>query len=293
MKLSVLIPTHNYKCYTLVSDLRAQLEQSGVDYEIIVAEDGSKDQVSIISNHRIDELSHCRHIIRRENVGRARVRNMLAEEAKGEWLLFMDSDGRVVRDDFIEKYIGAMNEQTDLVLGGWTQPSECPEPNKMLRWKYEQRYLDAMQLEHAHFRSFCFMVRRSAFMEVRFREAYTAYGWEDNRFGMDMKEHGYRFAYIDNPLMNIDIENNELFLAKTEEAMRTLKQFRHELNDEVAVLNIANRLERLHLSCLAKIGFTILRPLLRRNLLSKNPSMTLFAAYKLGYFLTTPQGKTK
>lgn len=288
MLLSVLIPTHNYKCYTLVADLQVQLEHSGVAYEIIVAEDGSKDQVSIISNHRIDDLPHCRHIIRRENVGRAAIRNFLADEALGEWLLFMDSDGRVVNEDFIPKYLQAANDKTDVVLGGWTQPAQCPEPDKMLRWKYEQRYLDHLDLSKAHFRSFCFMVRRDVFMQVRFPEAFTAYGWEDNHFGISLQRIGCRFTYIDNPLMNVDLETNRAFLLKTEEAMRTLARFRNELGSNIKLLQTAQHIETAHLVWLCKACFAIVRPLLRRNLLSNNPSLRLFAAYKLGYFLCLP-----
>ena len=103
--LSVLIPTCNYKCYTLVADLHTQLQASGIEYEIILAEDGSRDQVSIISNHRITELPHCRHIINRENVGRALILNQMIAQAKGEWCLLTDSDAKVVRNDFISKYL--------------------------------------------------------------------------------------------------------------------------------------------------------------------------------------------
>lgn len=288
MKLSVLIPTHNYKCYTLVADLQKQLEATGVSYEIIVAEDGSKDQVNIISNHRINDLPHCRHIIRRENVGRARIRNFLADEAQGEWLLFMDSDGKVVSGDFVARYLQAADAQTDVVLGGWTQPAQCPEPDRILRWKYEQRYLDHLDLNKAQFRSFCFMVRREVFMQIRFPEAFTAYGWEDNHFGTSMQRIGCHFTCIDNPLMNNDLETNRVFLQKTEEAMRTLARFRDKL-DDIKLLQTVQRIEATHLVWLCKACFVLLRPFLRRNLLSHNPSLNLFSAYKLGYFLSIPR----
>lgn len=291
MRLSVLIPTYNYKCYTLVADLRSQLEQSGVDYEIIVAEDGSKDQVSIISNHRIIELSHCRHIIQKKNVGRARIRNFLAEQSAGEWLLFMDSDGHVVSKDFIKNYLSSANDQTDVIVGGWTQPTQCPEPDKILRWKYEQQYLRTLDLSHAAFRSFCFMIRRSVFMDVRFPETFVAYGWEDNHFGVSLKSMGCRFTYIDNPLMNADLEPNQIFLAKTEEAMRTLVTVRDQLGDEIKLLNTAKIIEKLKLVWLARIVFALVRPIIRHNLVGHHPIIVLFAAYKLGYFLSIKKAK--
>ena len=39
--LSILIPTHNDTCVTLVDTLRHQADSAGISYEIIVADDGS------------------------------------------------------------------------------------------------------------------------------------------------------------------------------------------------------------------------------------------------------------
>ncbi len=75
--ISVLIPTYNYTCYKLVKDLHEQLERSEVKYEIVVAEDGSRDQVAIIANHKIGELSNCRHVA-------SGVYNVLIAMAEGE-----------------------------------------------------------------------------------------------------------------------------------------------------------------------------------------------------------------
>ena len=39
--LSILIPTYNYDCSRLVSDLQRQAERMGIGYEVIVADDAS------------------------------------------------------------------------------------------------------------------------------------------------------------------------------------------------------------------------------------------------------------
>ena len=56
MTLSILIPTYDYVCYTLVNDLHTQCEAlNNLDnYEIIVMEDGGRDQVKAIANHKIN-----------------------------------------------------------------------------------------------------------------------------------------------------------------------------------------------------------------------------------------------
>lgn len=286
MNVSVLIPTHNHKCYALVSALQRQLEKAGCAYEILVAEDGSRDQVSIIANHLINELSNCRHIIRRENVGRAAIRNYLASQAKGEWLMFMDSDGQILSDDFVAKYIAAAMEGNNVICGGITHPDVCHNPEKSLRWRYERNY----ERKHGNisncFRSFCFMIKKEVFDCIRFDERYRKYGWEDVQFGLDLSTHGYSICNIANPLMNSDIETNENFLAKTEESLISLREHADELRQEVLLLRYAETVSNRHLAPFVRCLFTITKPMIKRNLLSATPCLKLFAFYKLGYYLS-------
>lgn len=284
--ISVLIPTYNYKCYQLVADVQSQFEATGEDYEIIVAEDGGKDQVVAISNHRINELPHCRYIRREKNVGRAAIRNYLAKEAVGEWLMFMDSDGVVIREDFVLKYIEAAKQGHDLVCGGISHPDKCPSKEQSLRWKYEKTY----ELRHGNvsktFRSFSFMIKKSVFDKARFCEEYRWYGLEDVQFGKTLKEQGYNVFCINNPLGNRDIESNDIFLKKTEEAMRTLNAFSERLNKDVGLLRFVEKLDRMHMAWVIQCVFIIFKPLLRKNLLGESPNLRMFTFYKLGYYLS-------
>ena len=84
MKLSILIPTYNYDCSHLVLQL---LEQQPKEAEIIIGDD--------CSTKPIKEISGCRIFRPEHNLGRAAIRNALAREAKGEWLLFIDADAEV------------------------------------------------------------------------------------------------------------------------------------------------------------------------------------------------------
>ena len=84
--LSILIPTYNNVCLELVRDLQAQASilssTNDLEYEILVADDGSTDKNTIEKNCEINELNNCRYIERKENAGRAATRNFLAQEAK-------------------------------------------------------------------------------------------------------------------------------------------------------------------------------------------------------------------
>ena len=90
-ELSILIPTYNDVCMPLATSLQRQAETLGTNYEIIVADDGSTDQDTILQNRSINSLPHCRYVERKENVGRAAIRNFLANEASHPFLVFIDA----------------------------------------------------------------------------------------------------------------------------------------------------------------------------------------------------------
>lgn len=122
--LSILIPTYNDICLELVTELHRQarqvaLETGSLNYEIIVADDGSTQQEVKDANSRINSLSHCRLILCPENRGRAAIRNFLISEAQGEWLLFIDSDMGIDDIHYLRRYLEAAGNGTgDVVYYG-------------------------------------------------------------------------------------------------------------------------------------------------------------------------------
>lgn len=280
-KLSILIPTYNYTCYKLAYDIHEQAEKLGIDYEIIIAEDGSQYPVSIIANHKIIDLSNCRHIQRKNNVGRSAIRNFLVNESKGDILLFMDSDGKVINDDFLKNYIDA-SKSHEIVCGGITHSEVCYDPYRQLRWRYERDY----EMKHGNvspqFRSFCFLISKKTAEKVKFDESFTDYGYEDVKYGKELIKAGYEIFCINNPLLNNDIEESKVFLKKTEQALCNAKQFEDELSDSVLIIKTYNKYKVI--MPLFRLFFFITKSMIKKNLLSKNPSLFWFSVYKLGVY---------
>lgn len=309
MQLSILISTYNENCFQLVSALQRQCEQAAVAYEILVGDDHSRDQVSLIANRKISELPHCTFIDSDVNRGQARNRNILAERAQGEWLLFIDSDAKVFTSDFVARYVDAMGK-ADVVVGGLLTPELTPEQldshcitaalgaqprpfrvRRTLRYKYER---NADKTRSAHYRTmhpfdkftaFNAMVRRTTFVSVRFDEDCHQYGYEDTLFGYDLQRAGATMFHIDNPLLHMGIDTNEEFLRKTETSLHTLLALEEKTNGCSRLEQTAQKCGRYHLAWLVRLCFKASKPLLRSNLLGRNPSLFLFSFYKLGFFL--------
>ena len=100
--LSIIIPTYNRKklvCQTIDSALASFSNYT--DVEIIVVDDASEDgtDAHLFLTYDTDILQQIMHIIRCEqNQGVTAAKNLGADFAQGEWLLFLDSDDLLVPD---------------------------------------------------------------------------------------------------------------------------------------------------------------------------------------------------
>ena len=281
MKLSILIPTYNYDCSHLVSQLLEQLPKDG-EAEIIVGDDCSINEIKVEGELvRIFRPVH--------NLGRAGIRNALAKEAKGEWLLFIDADAEVRSRNFITDYLTASN-QAQVVCGGTGNLPECPRPKARLRYDYEVKAEKRLTLSHrlqhpySQFTTFNFLIQRNLFLSIGFDEHLKEYGHEDTLFGLELKRRGVKILHIDNKLTHLGLEDADEYLSKTETALRTLAKMELEQKQNVRVSTLALRLKQYYLLGLVWIIFKLTKPLLQANLLGKHPNQTILAFYKLGFY---------
>lgn len=104
MRFSVVIPLYNKEHY-IVNTIKSVLNQSFQDYELIVVDDGSKDNsyenASMVRSEKVQ-------IIHQENQGVAVARNTGVENAKGEYIAFLDAD-----DYWYPDYLHEINKLID------------------------------------------------------------------------------------------------------------------------------------------------------------------------------------
>lgn len=292
MKLSILIPTFNYPTFPLAQALSSQGELSGIDYEILVADDASTNVEIRKDNHRIGTLPGCTYFELEKNVGRARIRNILADKAQGNLLLFIDCDALVVSPDFLKRYIGAASE-APVLCGGLRHPDTLPHPDVTLRYLYEKeadRHRAAKERsQHPYecFATFCFAIRRDIFLSIRFDENCQEYGYEDTLFGEELKRRSIPIFHFENPLIHIGLEDNATYLRKTETALRSLTNLQQRgIHFQSRLVSKYNQLRKYGVHRLLPLFFRLFSPLWRKNLLGKHPNLTVFAMYKLGYYST-------
>ncbi|NJO40567.1 MAG: glycosyltransferase [Cyanobacteria bacterium RU_5_0] len=113
MFFSVVIPTYNRrpileKCLRAL-ELQQLAEKSQIQgYEVVVVDDGSTDDTVDWIKMYNAELSHVQ-LFQQEHQGAAAARNLGVEQAKGDTIVFIDSD-LVVTDVFLQSHADALTQ---------------------------------------------------------------------------------------------------------------------------------------------------------------------------------------
>ena len=229
--LSVLIPIYNHDVNNLVTTLDQQLTQSGIPYEIILADDCSNNLDYRKKNENLSLLASVQYIQNQSNMGRAKIRNRLADTAQYPYLLFIDCDATVQHQNYIQNYLEAIEKMQQeplfVINGGIAYQTEKPDSQYFLRWYYgkkrEEESADkrASQPYH-HFTPFNVVITKSLFQCINFDESLTSYGHEDTLFGCQLKEQEIPYLHIDNHLIHNGLDTNEEFLKKIRASIENL-----------------------------------------------------------------------
>nr|WP_294780586.1 glycosyltransferase family 2 protein [uncultured Flavobacterium sp.] len=286
--LSILIPVYNYNIFSLVETLQQQILKCNIPFEIICLDDASQEY--LIENERINRFENTSFSILEKNIGRSAIRNLLAQKAVYENLLFLDADVMPVNDNFLSKYISEINNK--VVFGGLLYHDKKPAKELLLRWIYgiEREALPLSQrmqnpAETALVSNL--LIKKEIAIKFPFDETLTKYGYEDLLFFAVLKANKIEITPIENPVFHLNLETSALFLNKTKSALENLVLLNNQNKISINESRVIASFELLKTSKLLTVFSFIFKKFeskIERNLLSEQPSLFLFDIYKLGYF---------
>jgi glycosyltransferase involved in cell wall biosynthesis len=297
MKISILIPVNDYDIVALVHSMRSALDKVPEYCEIIIGDDGSS--VEYREKYRQLEGNNVRLIISEKNIGRAAIRNRLALEAKGDYLLFIDADTMLpgTAEAYMLKWLPAASI-SKVVCGGTLYHDSPPgDPDKLLRWKYgrkreQKKAAERNKHPHAAFSTFNVLIDKTVFSKIRFNEELKQYGHEDTLLGYQLKKAGVGIVHIDNGLVHEGLESNKDFLTKTKLGIENLSMLydnvtdKKAFSDTVRLLRFYYKLKHLRITLILAGIFIRYRERMEIRLDSSNISLLLFDFYKISMFCT-------
>tara|TARA_B100002003_G_scaffold210813_1_gene206866 strand:+ start:11381 stop:12331 length:951 start_codon:yes stop_codon:yes gene_type:complete len=202
---SIVIPTFNRsdKCLRAI-DSCLNLITYGYEVEVVVVDDGSTDQTKT----RIDELADSRVVyFYQNNSGASAARNLGVDRAKGDFILFLDSD-----DVFFKDRLKVVSENHEFIKNGGVVFCRIGISYKGTFGSYDQvkpsrRFAGEELSEYLFYRDGfistpSIVLSKAAANSVRWNESLS-YG-DDSDYMMALSSAGLEFKMVDEVLVWVD-----------------------------------------------------------------------------------------
>ena len=214
--ISVVVPVYNAREY-IESTVHSILQQSYDDFELILVDDGSRDGSGEICDNLSSKDSRIK-VIHKENGGVSSARNVGIDEAKGEYICFIDADDSVERDLLECLVKNATRYDVDISCCGIAQislekkethvgSSELKVRINNVEELFQKFFSDALYKE-VLYGPYNKIIRTSIVKEVRFNTKYTIA--EDLLFNFECIEKSTGFYFETRPLYKYIKRDNSI-----------------------------------------------------------------------------------
>ncbi len=191
--ISIIIPLYNSE-KTLEKCLHAIFNSKYQNFEVLVVDDGSKD-----NSLKIAESFPCNILKLKHNQGASVARNWGAKNAKGDILLFIDSD-IVIKSDTLNQFADSLKSYP-AVFGIYSQKPGVDGLLSLYQNFYAHKSIKETKELTSMFYSYCAAIKKEIFDKVGgFDESWVRATFEDVEFGMRVTANGHQIY------LNKDIE---------------------------------------------------------------------------------------
>ena len=195
-KVSVIVPIYNVEKY-LEKCINSLLSQTLEDIQIILVNDGSKDNSGNIAKEYEKNNKDRVIYVEKENGGLSDARNYGLKYATGDFIAFLDSDDYIEKNAYEEMYNKAIEENADYV--------ECD-----FIWEFPNKIRMDKQYPYKNKKEMLSFVRVVAWNKLIKRQLITdnnlefpkGLRYEDVEFTYKLIPFINKFAYVDKPFIH-------------------------------------------------------------------------------------------
>ena len=195
-KVSVIVPIYNVEKY-LEKCINSLLSQTLEDIQIILVNDGSKDNSGNIAREYEKNNKNRIIYVEKENGGLSDARNYGLKYATGDFIAFLDSDDYIEKNAYEEMYNKAIEENADYV--------ECD-----FIWEFPNKIRVDKQYPYKNKKEMLSFVRVVAWNKLIKRQLITdnnlefpkGLRYEDVEFTYKLIPFINKFAYVDKPFIH-------------------------------------------------------------------------------------------
>ena len=194
MKVSVVVPCFNHGQY-LSEALTSILEQTYIDWECIIINDGSTDNSEQIANQWTKDNNKFSYYLKK-NGGLSSARNLGVNMSKGEYILTLDADDKFEKT-FISKAVEILNQKEKIgIVSCWGY--KFYQNNSKSIFKPDGKNLDDYLFKNAAIGNSLF--RKKCWLEVNGFDEQMKKGYEDWEFYISISKNKWQTEIIEEPL---------------------------------------------------------------------------------------------
>lgn len=223
--ISVLMPFFKDDPTPLLTALDREAGRLNGQVEIVTLDDGTGDPGLA---DRVAETTRnlslpARFVCLMDNQGRSMGRNRLAQQARGRWLLFLDSDMLPDSANFLQTYLDLIATEAPAVAVGGFSLNQTPVTKAHALHRTMALKSDCVPVEQRraapekHVFTSNLLVRRDLFETERFDEGFSGWGWEDVEWAMRVSRR-HTIVHIDNTATHLGLDTAPAMAAKYEQA---------------------------------------------------------------------------
>lgn len=223
--LSVLIPFLRDDPAPLLDRLDAESTALDGAVELVVLDDGTGD--AALTAALMQQVGAARLPLRlitlTANEGRAQGRNRLATAARGRTWLFLDSDMRPDRPDFLQAWVALVRQDNPAVAFGGFSLLQAPTDaqfavHRALATRSECLPVEVRSLNpEKYVYTSNLLVRRDVFESEAFDPGFSGWGWEDVEWAMRVSR-SYPVVHVDIPATHMGLDTVESLMRKYEQS---------------------------------------------------------------------------
>ncbi len=151
MEISIIIPVYNVEKY-LRECLESIVKQIKANIEVIAIDDGSKDSSGKICDEYAKKYDFIK-VIHKENAGVSVARNCGLKEAKGKYIMFLDSDD-VLTDGIIERVCEEIKSNDDMYTFAFEEIDEEGEKVDLSRKELKEGIYNKKEFLKEYYKKF-------------------------------------------------------------------------------------------------------------------------------------------
>jgi len=286
--ISILIPCYNYNAYNLVCILEKESLTLGIVFEVICIDDASFSNLNE-TNQKINTLTNCKFFESKKNIGRSANRQLLADKAQYNWLLFVDVDVTPLNSNFIEVYITEMKKEFEVTFGGFNYENKTKNL-AILRYTFgKSREEIPSEIRNKNPYKYTissnFLIKKKVFNSINKQIKSNSYG-SDYLFGALLKNNFISINHIDNEATHHGLDENSKFLIKTKKALQNLYYLNSNKligQNDITILKYYKVLSFIGLRKITANTINLFSKKIESNLMGSSPNLFLFDLYRLSY----------